>query len=78
MMLSESSQGMPQAPETLDSQFCYNTCFEIQIYSSATDILGANLSIMQISNFMLAFVQFHLGYTLGKSRKLYTGEVSGV
>lgn len=49
-----------------------------QIYSSAVDILGADLSIMQISDFILAFVEFHLGCTLGKNRKLNAAEVSCV
>lgn len=35
------------------SQFCYNTCFENRICSNLIDILGKNLTIMQISHLLL-------------------------
>lgn len=80
-MFLEMSQGMLMAPETLIR--LYNTVssalallLKTQFYSNESDIIGTNFSVMQISNFMLAYMQFHLGDTLGMCGKLHAAEAN--
>lgn len=80
-MFLEMSQGMLMVPETLIRLYnivssALALILKTQFYSNVSDIIGTNFSVMQISNFMFAYMQFHLGDTLGMCGKLHSAEAN--